>query len=240
MKYLLLIILLFSELTFASIGVISSFKGSVQIQRASQNIKATLGLQIQKNDIINTRENSNTIIKFKDNTIITIGKNSTLSIEEYIYDNKNTINSKTKFNFLKGTFKSVTGIIGKIHPEKFKLLTKTATLGIRGTTIIANQEIVACTSGEISVSTKNKTMNLSQNQYTNTLNRSKTPLILNDEILKVLYAGLAIDIYKKSNSKKDEKLILLEEGLNEASEELDHDTNQGFPESDGDSGGGAN
>ena len=208
MKYFLLIILLFSELIFASIGEISSFKGSVQIQRDSQNIKATLGLDIQENDIINTKENSNIVIKFKDNTIITIGKNSTLSIEEYAYDNKNTVNSKTKFNFLRGTFKSVTGIIGKIHPEKFKLSTKTATIGIRGTTIIANEEIVACTSGMIIVSTKNKTINLSQNQYTKTFDKSKTPLVLNDEVLKILYDGLAIDIYKKSNSKKDKKLIL--------------------------------
>lgn len=220
MKYLLLLILLFSNIAFANIGTISSFKGSVQIERNSSIVKPALGLDIKENDIINTKENSNIIIKFKDNTIITLGKNSTLSIEEYLYDSKNATNSKTSFSFLKGTFKSVTGIIGKIHPEKFKLRTKTANIGIRGTTVLANQEIVACTSGEISVTTENKTLKLSQNEYTKVLDKTNSPLILNDEILNILYNGLAIDIYRKDSSEKNEKLILLENTLKEATEQI--------------------
>ena len=213
MKYILLTILFLSEITFASIGSISSFKGSVQIERNSQNIRAILSLPIEKNDVITTKDNSNVIIKFNDNTIITVGKNSSLSIEDYLYDTKNSANSRSTFKFLKGTFKSVTGIIGKLNPEKFKLETKTANIGIRGTTVLANQEIVACTSGEISVSTKNKTLNLSQNQYTRISDKTKSPLIINDEILNILYTGLAIDIYKKN-----EKLILLKDTLEKATE----------------------
>lgn len=216
MKHLLLIILLFSNILFAKVATISSFKGSVQIERNSLLIKPSLDLNIEENDIINTKENSNIILKFTDNTIVTLGKNSTLSIEEYIFDSKNIINSKTNFSFLKGTFKSVTGIIGKIHPEKFKLHTKTANIGIRGTTIIANQEIVACTSGEITVSTKNKTLALSQNEYTKVLDKTNTPLILNDEILNTLYNGLSIDIYRKNSSEKNKKLMLLEDIFKEA------------------------
>ena len=213
MKYILLTILFLSEITFASIGSISSFKGSVQIERNSQNIRAILSLPIEKNDVITTKDNSNVIIKFNDNTIITVGKNSSLSIEDYLYDTKNSANSRSTFKFLKGTFKSVTGIIGKLNPEKFKLETKTANIGIRGTTVLANQEIVACTSGEISVSTKNKTLNLSQNQYTKISDKTKSPLIINDEILNILYTGLAIDIYKEN-----EKLILLKDTLEKATE----------------------
>ena len=213
MKYILLTILFLSEITFASIGSISSFKGSVQIERNSQNVRAILSLPIEKNDVITTKDNSNVIIKFNDNTIITVGKNSSLSIEDYLYDTKSSANSRSTFKFLKGTFKSVTGIIGKLNPEKFKLETKTANIGIRGTTVLANQEIVACTSGEISVSTKNKTLNLSQNQYTRISDKTKSPLIINDEILNILYTGLAIDIYKEN-----EKLILLKDTLEKATE----------------------
>lgn len=211
MKSILLIIFLLSNITFASIGTISSFKGSVKIQRDTQNIRAILGLKIEKNDIINTKDNSNIIITFNDNTVITVGKNSTLSIEEYTYDEKNIKNSKTNFNFLKGTFKSVSGIIGKINPEKFKLHTKTANIGIRGTTVIANQEIVACTSGYIQVSTQNKTLSLSKNQYTKTEKEDgiSTPLTLNTQILTILYEGLAQDF-------ETEKLELLKTVLDKA------------------------
>ena len=69
MKYILLTILFLSEITFASIGSISSFKGSVQIERNSQNVRAILSLPIEKNDVITTKDNSNVIIKFNDNTI---------------------------------------------------------------------------------------------------------------------------------------------------------------------------
>ena len=222
MRYTLLIIFLLSNIALASIGTVSSFKGSVQIQRDSQNLKALLGLKIEKNDIINTKNNSNIVIKFNDNTIITVGKDSILSIEEYIYDKNNTKNSKTSFNFLKGTFKSVTGVIGKIHPEKFKLRTKTANIGIRGTVIIANQEIVACTSGSIQVSNENKTLSLIKNQYTKTDQDDTlgTALILNNEILDILYSGLAIDTYNKLGSDENSKIILLKKTLKKASEDI--------------------
>lgn len=218
MRYSLLLLILFSQLAFAGIGKISSFKGSIQIQRGSENIKATLGLDIEKKDIINTRNNSNIIIKFKDNTIVTVGKNSTLIIEEYIYDTNNTKKSKTSFNFSRGTFKSITGIIGKIHPEKFKLHTKTANIGIRGTTIIGNQEIIACTSGEIEVQTKNKNLKVLENQYTYTTPKkiSNIPLALNDEILEVLYKGLAMDLYNKNDSDENNKINLLINTLEKA------------------------
>jgi len=218
MKFILLIILLLSEITLASIGTISSFKGSVNIERNSQNIRAILSLPIEKNDLITTKENSNVIIQFEDNTIVTVGKNSSLSIEDYLYDTKNPANSKSNLKFLKGTFKSVTGIIGKINPKKFKLQTKTANIGIRGTTVLANQEIIACTSGEISVSSKNKSLNLLQNQYTKVSDKTKSALIINDEILNILYSGLAIDIYKKSDLKENKKLILLKDTLEKATE----------------------
>ncbi len=235
MKYLLFIVFLFSNIAFAAIGTISSFKGSVEIQRESQIIRPSLGLNIEKNDTIHTKNNSNIIIKFNDNTIITVGKNSTLIIEEYIYDSNNTINSKTNFNFLKGTFKSVTGIIGKIHPEKFKLRTKTANIGIRGTIIIANQEIVACTLGEIEVLTKQKKITLLEKQYTKTLDKVEIPLTLDDEIINILYDGLAIDIYRKEQTEENKKLILLENTLKNAVSEM---KTTGDGKSGGDNGAG--
>lgn len=66
-------------------------------------------------------------------------------------------------NFSNGFFKTITGKIGKINPSKFKLNTKSASIGIRGTQIIMTTDsvagdFIACTSGEISV-TSNLTGN---------------------------------------------------------------------------------
>ena len=56
----------------------------------------------------------------------------------------------------KGLFRTITGKIGKIAPKKFKIKTKNATIGIRGTEIVIKAspiggDKIACTRGAISV-----------------------------------------------------------------------------------------
>jgi hypothetical protein len=163
-----------ANIAVASIGKITSFKGSVNIKRDSQDIRAKLNLDIEKNDTISTKKNSNVIIQFEDKTIITVGKNSSLTIEEYLFDQTDQSNSKTQFNFLKGTFKSVTGTIGHINPEKFRLKTATANIGIRGTVTLGNQKLIACTKGSIGVKSKSKTVVLTAGEYVN-IEEDKAP-----------------------------------------------------------------
>ncbi|MFA6192359.1 MAG: FecR domain-containing protein [Sulfurimonas sp.] len=156
MKILLLLLLLTASI-FANIGEISSIKGSCTITRASSVIDATIGLKLEEKDILKTKEDAKLQIIFKDGTIVTVGKSSTFDIAAYVYDEAASDKSKVDFGFLEGSFKSVTGKIGKIAPDKFNLKTKTATIGIRGTTIVGNQEAVACTQGTIAISSNGVT-----------------------------------------------------------------------------------
>jgi len=63
-----------------------------------------------------------------------------------------------------GFFKIVTGKIGKIAPERFKVKTKAATIGIRGTQFMASvqdeHETIACSKGALVVETQTKTFEL--------------------------------------------------------------------------------
>ena len=59
-------------------------------------------------------------------------------------------------SFAKGAFRSITGKIGKMAPKRFKLKTRTATMGIRGTQILFKTggnkpDTMACTQGAITV-----------------------------------------------------------------------------------------
>ena len=145
------IIIFFSVMLFAQVGNIKSLKGDVRILRNGMSLVAKVNSTINIKDVIITGENSKAKIVFKDNTIITIGKNSKFKVEEYVYNKK----PKAKFSFLKGTFVSVTGKIGKIAPDRFKLRTKTAAIGIRGTIVFGSLNfaggIIGCSSGSISV-----------------------------------------------------------------------------------------
>ena len=65
--------------------------------------------------------------------MISVGKNSTFSIKDYLFDVGQKPKASFKFGY--GTFKAITGKIGKLNPRGFKLQTKTASIGIRGTIV---------------------------------------------------------------------------------------------------------
>ena len=164
MKKLLFIYFILALINvYASIGKITFINGTANILREEKSFIAKLGDDILSKDIINTEENSKLQIIFNDKTVVTIGNKSKFSIDDYYYDMNNSKESKLDMNFSNGFFKTITGKIGKINPSKFKLNTKSASIGIRGTQIIMTTDsvagdFIACTSGEISV-TSNLTGN---------------------------------------------------------------------------------
>jgi len=160
---------------FANIGKVSAVVGDAFVDRKDSKITAKVGTIIEEKDIVLTKNNSKVQLVFKDNTVITIGKNSALDISEYVYDTKNPSNSKTDFNFFKGAFKTITGNIGKINRDKFKLRTKSATIGIRGTTILANEQTVTCLSGAVRITLNGESIDIPAGFFVDT---SSTPLKL--------------------------------------------------------------
>ena len=196
-KYLLLLLL--PILSYASIGKITVLKGDVKIQRASGTIVAKNGTTLEKNDFIKTDKNGKVQIVFSDKTIFTIGKNSTLDIADYLYDESQPSNNRAKFNVLKGAFSSITGRIGKLNKSKFKLKTRSASIGIRGTIVKANQDTVMCTQGAITVTTNSGiSMDVEAGYKTNvsTGTPTKPETIENGEVDK-----LGVDI---GNEQQDE------------------------------------
>ncbi|GAX86961.1 conserved hypothetical protein [Lebetimonas natsushimae] len=149
MRFLLILVAIF---LYANIGNIKEIKGGVKVVRNHKTLKAYVNMPIEKKDTIYTYNNSKAKIIFKDKTIITLGKNSVFKVEDYVYGKK----PRAKFSFLKGAFVSVDGKIAKIAPKRFKLKTKNASIGIRGTTVFGEisdkKDIIGCTQGLISVS----------------------------------------------------------------------------------------
>jgi len=153
--------LILSTQAWASIGKVSLLKGEASAARDQETIALFNGAPLEQYDVISTRANSQIQLTFEDKTVITLGSESILDIKEYVNDAQN---SKAKFKFNQGTFKSITGEIGKKAPENVNLETRTATIGIRGTTILGHigsdgengtalsPDIIGCSSGQIVVS----------------------------------------------------------------------------------------
>jgi hypothetical protein len=152
----ILLLLLLNLSLFASIAQVQAIRGEAKAIRNGNEITLKLGDKIESSDTIKTSKKAKLQLRFNDRTIITIGKNSNISMKDYNYDKKNRANNRAKFGIQNGLFKVVTGKIGKMNPQKFTLKTKTTTMGIRGTELTINDQgdkgtVVGCTSGAITV-----------------------------------------------------------------------------------------
>ncbi|GAB6070482.1 hypothetical protein JCM30760_15790 [Thiomicrorhabdus hydrogeniphila] len=135
MRYLIVLIMFSLSIdAFASsaIGTITAINGTASIDRNQQVIPIKIGTKVETTDTIRTHSNTLLQIIFIDKTAITLGANTLFSVQSYQFGN--TANSKAEFSLVQGFYKAVSGKIGKLAPQRFKIKTKNATIGIRGTT----------------------------------------------------------------------------------------------------------
>ena len=130
-KIVLLIFLNFA--LFANIGKVITVKGEPTLLRNGTTHTLNIGAQLLPHDTLKTDNKSKLQLVFQDGTIITIGKNSSLNIDEYKFNKKEKDTNKAKFSTSSGLILLTTGQIGKLNRDQFKLKAKTATMGIRGT-----------------------------------------------------------------------------------------------------------
>ncbi|MDF1875064.1 FecR domain-containing protein [Sulfurimonas sp. SAG-AH-194-I05] len=187
--YKYIILLLVPLLLQAEIGKILALKGEVNILRDTQTIKAFTGIDIEEKDIIKTGKAAQIQIMLKDKTAITIGRNSIFEIEEYLYDK--TKKSKITMRVKKGIFYAISGKIGKINKNRFKLKTKSASISIRGTHFGGNigetKETIGCFKGGIGVEAQGTTVDVGAGLMTSFTpgNIPNPPVTLNIAAMKI-------------------------------------------------------
>ncbi|MCK5850242.1 MAG: FecR domain-containing protein [Kiritimatiellae bacterium] len=117
----------------SSIGSVIAVKGASAAlgANAKERVLALKSL-IYLNDKIVTKEKSSIQIMLNDDSVISQGERSELVIDQYIYSSEKKKESNCSVRVLKGLFRIVTGKITKMNPDRFKVKTKMATVGIRG------------------------------------------------------------------------------------------------------------
>ena len=114
------------------VGQIKVSKGDVAIERSGQSLPGAVGLRLQTADVIKTGSDGSVGITMSDNSLLSAGPNSVLSLDRYAFD---TTTNQGQFDssLRKGTLSVVSGRIAKQSPDAMTVRTPTAILGVRGT-----------------------------------------------------------------------------------------------------------
>ena len=137
------IIFIYSILTINSfskefIGVIGVAVGEINNQK---NEKLFSGSKVFYGDTILVKSKSNAQILFLDETVMTVGEDTELTIDDFVYD-PNTEDGNFVTNIKSGTVKFITGKISNKNPDNLEVKMPAGTLGARGTEflVVSNSE----------------------------------------------------------------------------------------------------
>ena len=115
------------------VGRVLMSAGDTSVIRDSRELRVTVGTPIEDKDTLKTGPTSNMQVRFTDESIVSLRDQSLLKIDEYKFTGKPDGMEKAFFNLLKGGFRTVTGLIGRVNKTNYGVKTATATIGIRGT-----------------------------------------------------------------------------------------------------------
>lgn len=121
-------------------GVSSAVSGEVdRTSPATQRPKAPMGVGegIFMRDEIGSEVESLAQILLLDESVFTIGPNSEVLIDEFVYD-PDTGAGTLVANAVKGSFRFISGRIGATTPQNISIKTPSAVIGVRGTSLLVD------------------------------------------------------------------------------------------------------
>jgi hypothetical protein len=115
-----------------TIGVVRNSAGSATVTRGGNVLPATTGTRLHAGDTLGTGPDGSLGVILRDNSSLSLGPSSSLVLRDFLFSP-----SERKFGLLvrlsRGTMAYLSGLIGKLAPEKVRFETPVATIGIRGT-----------------------------------------------------------------------------------------------------------
>jgi len=116
----------------ADVGRVVLAAGDTTALRQGQVVKLALGTPVQDQDVLRTGASSNLQVRFVDDSYVALREASELRVDQFRF-NEGKGGESAAFSLLKGGLRAVTGLIGRQNHDDYKMVTPTATIGIRGT-----------------------------------------------------------------------------------------------------------
>ncbi|MFY7958619.1 MAG: FecR family protein [Elsteraceae bacterium] len=118
-----------------AIGRIKTSVGEAFLVNGAARRPAEVGALVRRSDVIETGRDGAVGLTLTDNSILSAGPNSQLSISNYKF-NSAAFNGSMKARLNRGTLAVTSGDIARGSPEAMQVETPTAILGVRGTTFL--------------------------------------------------------------------------------------------------------
>lgn len=113
------------------VGNVSLLQGNVELVRRGEIVTLKEDTLLEEGDRLTTGKGG-IRIRLRDNTRITLAKNTQFEIDRYRYSAEEK-EAEARFKLVSGAFRAVTGAIGHLPEPSFEVETSVATMGIRGT-----------------------------------------------------------------------------------------------------------
>jgi hypothetical protein len=118
-------------------GTVMHLNGPLLAKKADGSAKIlAVKSEVEQGDTLVTEKNTYALIKFIDNSEITLRPGTAFTIDQFAFEADKADADSAAFTLIKGGLRSLTGLLGKRNKERFSLKTPAATIGIRGTTFI--------------------------------------------------------------------------------------------------------
>jgi len=114
------------------IGIVRNVSGDAGVTRGETTLPAAPGLKLLVGDTLGTGPDGSIGVILRDDSSLSIGPGSRLILRSFLFSP-----SEGKFDLVaritNGTMAYLSGLIGKLAPDKARFESPTATIGIRGT-----------------------------------------------------------------------------------------------------------
>jgi hypothetical protein len=119
------------------VGEIKVAKGEVIVDRGGKTMAAQVGMPLAAADVLKTGADGSVGITMRDNSRLSAGPNSVLSLDRFQFD-PTTHEGRFDSGLQRGTLAVVSGRIARQSPQAMTVRTPSAVLGVRGTDFVVS------------------------------------------------------------------------------------------------------
>lgn len=117
------------------VGYVKTVTGEAWVTNAGQTVRALPGTPVLLGSQLKTALKSSLGVTFKDNTVMSFGPDTELTVDDYVYAPAQD-QLKLGARLSKGSLNYISGVIARLKPDAVSVATPTGIIGVRGTQFV--------------------------------------------------------------------------------------------------------